>query len=237
MSTHQDAAIVTQNRLLAQLPLDELNSLYPHLEIVSLSLEQVIIEPHEPISYVYFPVNSLLSLVTIMEDGSTVESGCIGREGMAGVPIILDASTTPMQTLAQIPGQAVRIKADILKDAFQTSNALQKIVYRYTHTIIVLGSQSTACNRLHNIEARLSRWLLMSSDGIGSESLPLTQEFLSMMLGVRRSGVSETASKLQSRGLIAYHRGNIQIVDRKRLETTACECYGIVKAEYQRLFK
>ncbi|MBD2205235.1 Crp/Fnr family transcriptional regulator [Calothrix sp. FACHB-1219] len=236
MSTHQDAAIVTQNQLLAQLPPDELNNLYPHLEIVSLSLTQVIIEPHEPIPYAYFPVNSLLSLVTIMEDGSTVESGCIGREGMAGVPIILDASTTSMQTLAQIPGKAVRIKAGIFKEAFKTSNALQKILYRYIHTVIVLGSQSTACNRLHNIEARLSRWLLMSSDGIGSESLPLTQEFLSTMLGVRRSGVSETASKLQSRGLISYQRGNIQIVDRKRLETTACECYGIVKAEYQRLF-
>ncbi|BAY64167.1 cyclic nucleotide-binding protein [Calothrix brevissima NIES-22] len=236
MSTHQDAAIVTQNRLLAQLPPDELNNLYPHLEIVSLSLGQVIIEPHEPIPYAYFPVNSLLSLVAMMEDGSTVESGCIGREGMAGIPIILDASTTPMQTLAQIPGKAVRIKAGIFKDAFKTSNALQKILYRYIHTIIVLGSQSTGCNRLHNIEARLSRWLLMSSDGIASESLPLTQEFLSTMLGVRRSGVSETASKLQSRGLISYQRGNIQIVDRKRLETTACECYGIVKAEYQRLF-
>ncbi|MBD2196956.1 Crp/Fnr family transcriptional regulator [Calothrix parietina] len=236
MSNHQDAAMVTQNRLLAQLPPDELNSLYPHLEIVSLSLGQVIIEAHEPIPYAYFPVNSLLSLVAMMEDGSTVESGCIGREGMAGVPIILDASTTPMQTLAQIPGKAVRIKAGILKEAFKTSNALQKILYRYIHTVIVLGSQSTGCNRLHNIEARLSRWLLMSSDGIGSESLPLTQEFLSTMLGVRRSGVSETASKLQSRGLISYQRGNIQIVDRKGLETTACECYGIVKAEYQRLF-
>ncbi|MFN6568589.1 Crp/Fnr family transcriptional regulator [Dendronalium sp. ChiSLP03b] len=236
MSTDRDAPILTQNRLLAKLPNDELERLHPHLEIVSLSLGQTIILPNEPISFIYFPVNSLLSLVTVMEDGSTVESGCIGREGMAGLPILLDATTTPMQTLVQIPGQAVRIKASILKEVFDTGGTLQKLLFRYIHTIIVLGSQSTACNRLHHIEARLCRWLLMSSDGVGSQSLSLTQEFLSTMLGVRRSGVSETASKLQSRGLISYQRGHIQIVDRKRLEITACECYGIVKAEYKRLF-
>lgn len=228
--------MLTQNRLLAKLPPDELERLHPHLEIVSLSLGQVIIEPNSPIPYVYFPVNSLLSMVTMMEDGSTVESGCIGREGMGGVSILLDANTTPMQTLAQIPGQAVRVKATILKEAFDRGGVLQKLLHRYIHTIIVLGSQSAACNRLHQIEARLCRWLLMSSDGVGSQSLPLTQEFLSTMLGVRRSGVSEAASKLQSRGLICYQRGHIQIVDRKSLETAACECYGIVRAEYNRLF-
>jgi CRP-like cAMP-binding protein len=236
ISSHQVALIQKQNRLLAKLPPDELERLHPHLEIVSLSLGQVLIEPNEPIPYVYFPVNSLLSLVTVMEDGSTVESGCIGREGMAGVPILMDASTTPMRTLAQIPGQAVRIKASIIKEMFDTGGSLQKLLYRYIHTVIVLGSQSTACNRLHQIEARLCRWLLMSSDGVGSHSLPLTQEFLSTMLGVRRSGVSETASKLQSMGLIRYQRGHIQIIDRKSLETAACECYGIVTAEYKRLF-
>ncbi|MEA5603477.1 Crp/Fnr family transcriptional regulator [Nostoc sp. UHCC 0252] len=236
MSTHQDILSLTQNQLLAKLLPDELKRLHPHLEKVSLSQGQVIIEPNEPILYVYFPLNSLLSLVTIMEDGSTVESGCVGREGMAGVPILLNVNTTPMQTLAQIPGQAVRIKADIIKEAFDTGGSLQKLLYRYIHTVMVLSSQSTACNRIHHIEARLSRWLLMSSDGIGSDSLPLTQEFLSTMLGVRRSGVSETARKLQSKGLISYQRGHIQIFDRKGLETNACECYGIVKAEYKRLF-
>ncbi len=175
-------------------------------------------------------------MVTVMENGSTVESGCIGREGMAGVPILLDASTTPMLTLAQIPGQAVRIKASIIKEMFDTGGSLQKLLHRYIHTVIVLGSQSTACNGLHHLEARLCRWLLMSSDGVGSHSLSITQEFLSTMLGVRRSGVSVTATKLQSRGLIRYQRGQIQIVDRKSLETAACECYGIVSAEYKRLF-
>jgi CRP-like cAMP-binding protein len=175
-------------------------------------------------------------MVTVMEDGSTVEAGAIGREGMAGLPVLLDADTTPMQTLTQIPGQAVRVKAEIVKEAFDTGGALCHILYRYIHTTIVLGSQTAACNRLHQIEARLCRWLLMSSDGVGSEELSLTQEFLSAMLGVRRAGVSEAASQLQRKGLIRYQRGRIQIVDRKSLETASCECYRVVKAEYHRLF-
>jgi CRP-like cAMP-binding protein len=206
------------------------------MEQVSLSHGQGIIKPDEPIPFVYFPLNSLLSLVTVMEDGSTVEAGSIGREGMAGLPILLDAGTTPMQTLTQIPGQAVRVKAEIIKEAFDRGGALQKLFYRYIHTTIVVASQSAACNRLHHVEARLCRWLLMSSDGVGSEELPLTQDFLATMLGIRRAGVSEAASKLQGNGLIRYSRGYIQIIDRKSLETFACECHGMVKAEYNRLF-
>ena len=236
MSTHQEAQLHSLNRLLANLPSQELTALLPHLEQVSLSHGQPIILPYEPIPFVYFPLNSLLSLVTVLEDGSTVEAGSIGREGMAGLPILLDAGTTPMQTLTQIPGQAIRVKAEIIKQAFDAGGALQKILHRYIHTTIVLGSQTAACNRLHYLEARLCRWLLMSSDGVGSEELPLTQEFLSRMLGVRRAGVSEAASQLVSKGLIHYQRGRIQIVDRKSLETSACECYRVVKAEYERLF-
>jgi CRP-like cAMP-binding protein len=236
MSTHQEAHPHSLNRLLASLPSEELKRLQPHMEQVSLSHGQPIILPDEPIPFVYFPLNSLLSLVTVMEDGSTVEAGAIGREGMAGLPILLDAGTTPMRTLTQIPGQAVRIKGEIIKEAFDKGGALRHILYRYIHTTIVLGSQTAACNRLHHIEARLCRWLLMSSDGVGKEELALTQEFLSMMLGVRRAGVSEAASQLQDKGLIRYHRGRIQIVDRKSLETAGCECYRLVKAEYERLF-
>jgi CRP-like cAMP-binding protein len=206
------------------------------MEQVSLSHGQAIILPHEPIGFVYFPLNSLLSLVTVMEDGSTVEAGSIGREGMAGLPILLDAGTTPSQTLTQIPGQAVRVKAQIIKEAFDAGGALRHILHRYIHTTIVVGSQTAACNRLHQIEVRLCRWLLMSSDGVGSEKLTLTQDFLATMLGVRRAGVSEAASQLQGKGLIRYQRGRIQILDRKRLETVACECYGVVRAEYERLF-
>ncbi len=235
MSTHQEAYPLTQNRLLASLPSEELKALLPHLEQVSLSRRQTIILPDEPIPFIYFPINSLLSLVTVMEDGSTVEAGAIGREGMAGLPILLDAGTTPMRTLTQIPGQAVRVKAQIIKEAFDRGGALRHILHRYIHTTIVVGSQSAACNRLHHLEARLCRWLLMSSDGVGSEELSLTQDFLGMMLGVRRAGVSEAASQLMDKGLIRYQRGRIQIVDKKSLETAACECYGVVKAEYDRL--
>lgn len=236
MSTPQQAHPLPPNRLLASLPSDELTALQPHMEQVSLSLGQSIILPDEPIPFIYFPLNALLSLVTVMEDGSTVEAGAIGREGMAGLPVLLDAGTTPMQTLTQIPGQAVRIKAEIIKQAFDQGGALQKILYRYIHTTIVTGSQTAACNRLHHIGARLCRWLLMSSDGVNSEELALTQEFLAAMLGVRRAGVSEAASQLQDKGLIRYQRGRIQILDRKNLEASACECYKVVKAEYDRLF-
>jgi CRP-like cAMP-binding protein len=235
MSTHQEACPPTQNRLLASLPSEELKALLPHLEHVSLSRRQTIILPDEPIPFIYFPINSLLSLVTVMEDGSTVEAGAIGREGMAGLPILLDAGTTPMRTLTQIPGQAVRVKAQIIKEAFDRGGALRHILHRYIHTTIVVGSQSAACNRLHHLEARLCRWLLMSSDGVGSEELSLTQDFLGTMLGVRRAGVSEAASQLMDKGLIRYQRGRIQIVDKKSLETAACECYRVVKAEYDRL--
>ncbi|HEY9833429.1 MAG TPA: Crp/Fnr family transcriptional regulator [Stenomitos sp.] len=236
MSTHQQAHPLSPNRLLASLPSEELTALQPHLEQVSLSLGQPIIFPDEPIPFIYFPLNALLSLVTVMEDGSTVEAGAIGREGMAGLPILLDAGTTPMQTLTQIPGQAVRIKAEIIKKAFDQGGALQKILHLYIHTTLVTSSQTAACNRLHHIETRLCRWLLMSSDGVSSEELALTQEFLATMLGVRRAGVSEAASQLQDQGLIRYQRGRIQIVDKKRLEASACECYKVVKAEYNRLF-
>lgn len=236
MSTHQQAHPLTPNRLLASLPREELTALQPHLEQVSLSHGQSIILPNEPIPFIYFPINSLLSLVTVMEDGSTVEAGAIGCEGMAGLPILLDAGTTPMETLTQIPGQAVRIKAEIIKKAFAQGGALQKILHRYIHTTIITGSQTAACNRIHPIRSRLCRWLLMSSDGVSSEELALTQEFLATMLGVRRAGVSEAASQLQDKGLIRYQRGRIQIVDRKSLEASACECYKVVKAEYERLF-
>jgi CRP-like cAMP-binding protein len=146
MSTHQQARPLSPNRLLASLPSEELAALHPHMEQVSLSHGQPIIKPYEPIPFVYFPVNSLLSLVTVMEDGSTVEAGSIGREGMAGLPILLDAGTTPMQTLTQIPGQAVRVKGQIIKEAFDAGGALQKILHRYIHTSVLSERSLWACN-------------------------------------------------------------------------------------------
>lgn len=224
-----------ENRLLSKLPNEELELLRPHMETVSLGHGHPLIKPQEPIPYIYFPINALASLVTLLEDGSTVEAGSVGREGMVGVPVLLDAGTTPMQTLIQIPGDLIRINAGVLKEAFDQGGALHSLMHRYIHTLFVVASQSAACNRRHYVDARLARWLLMSSDGIASNSLALTQEFLATMLGVRRSGVTEAAIKLQSMNLIRYYRGYVEILDREGLEQYTCECYRMVKDEYDRL--
>jgi CRP-like cAMP-binding protein len=225
-----------ENRLLAQVPDAELAALRPHFERVALEHGQHVIVPDEPIRHVYFPLNCLLSLVTTMRDGSTVESGIIGREGMSGIPVILDAAQTPMPTFTQIPGEAVRVRAGILKAAYDAHGALHRLLNRYVHTVIVTGSQSAACNAVHMVETRMCRWLLMSSDGIGSEELNLTQEFLATMMGVRRATVTTTSIKLKDEGLIGHSRGRYMILDRPRLEGLACECYHRTKAEYERLF-
>ena len=223
------------NRLLAKLPAEELGLLRPHLNKVSLSHSQPLIVPGAPIRNVYFPINALASLVIIMEDGSTVESGAVGREGMVGMPVLLEAGTTPMQTLVQIPGEAIEVKAEIIKAVFERGETFHRLVHRYLHTLFVVASQSAACNRLHQIGQRLSRWLLMSSDGIDSDNIGLTQEYLATMLGVRRAGVTEAALGLQGEGLIRYSRRDIEIVDRRALEARACECYVVVKREFDRL--
>ncbi|MBV9957511.1 MAG: Crp/Fnr family transcriptional regulator [Acidobacteria bacterium] len=235
MSTQEAAQERIGNRLLAKLPPEELEFLRPHLERVSLAHGDILISPHEPVRYLYFPLTALGSLVTIMEDGSTVESGTAGREGLIGVPALLDAGETTMQTLAQIPGEALRIKASVCKSLLDQGGAFHKLFHRYIHTLFIVASQSAACNRLHRVEARLCRWLLMSSDGVGSHELDLTQEFLSAMLGVRRAGVTEAALKIQAAGLIHYLRGHITILNREGLEAAACECYRVVRDEYDRL--
>jgi CRP-like cAMP-binding protein len=225
-----------ENRLLAELPDAELDALRPHFEIVTLHHSQHVIVPEEPIEDCYFPTGCLLSLVTQMEDGSTVESGVIGREGMSGLPVLLDAGTTPMPAFAQVPGEAIKIKASAVKEAYDSRGALHKLFNRYMHTVMVTGSQSTACNALHRLEERFCKWLLMSGDGIGSDEIDLTHEFLAIMLGVRRAGVTEAAIKLQDAGLISYARGHVRILDRARLEATSCECYRKTRAEHERLF-
>jgi CRP-like cAMP-binding protein len=224
-----------ENRLLAKFPKSELEALRPHMETLSLGHGDSLIKPREAIAHVYFPLNALASLVTMLEDGSSVESGSVGREGMVGVPIILDADTTPMQTLIQIPGELIRVKASAIKECFVRSRAVQSLLNRYVHMLFVVASQSAACNRKHQVAERLARWLLASSDGIASEQVNLTHEFLATMLGVRRAGVTEAAQALQERGLIEYKRGGVRIIDRNGLEAAACECYGIVRAEIERL--
>jgi CRP-like cAMP-binding protein len=225
-----------ENRLLANLPAQELAHLLPHFERVSLHHGEHVIVPDEPIRHIYFPINCLLSLVTQMEDGSSAESGSIGREGMSGVPVLLDARQTPMPTFTQIPGDAIKIRADVIKAAYERGGALRDILNRYVHTVIVVGSHSTACNALHKVGSRMCKWLLMSSDGVGSHELRLTHEYLATMLGVRRASVTETAIRLKDAGLIDYERGFVRIIDRAGLEAAACECYHRTKAEYERLF-
>jgi len=224
------------NLLLDKLPASAARLLEPHLLKVYLQHGDPIITPDVPIRDVYFPVNCLLSLVTILSDGAMVESGTIGREGMSGVPVLLDARQTTMETLAQIPGEAYKIRADILKELYDQRGELHGLLNRYIHTVMVVGSQSTACNARHPLEQRFCRWLLMSSDGVGSDEVNLTQEYLSVMLGVRRPGVSNAAVKYQSLGLIDYRRGWIKLLDRQALEDAACECYHRTKEEYNRLF-
>ena len=224
------------NLLLNKLPEVALDGLRPHFERVSLSHGEYVIVPEEPIRHVYFPTGCLLSLVTQMADGSAAESGCIGREGMSGIPIVLDAETTTMPTFCQVPGEAIRVRSDVVKEAYERHRDVRKFFNRYIHTVVVVGSHATACNRLHTLEQRFCKWLLMSSDGVASEEVALTQEFLAVMLGVRRAGVTEAAGKMQEAGLISYRRGHIQIKGRAGLEAVACECYRRTKEEYERLF-
>ncbi|HEV2763798.1 MAG TPA: Crp/Fnr family transcriptional regulator [Pyrinomonadaceae bacterium] len=225
-----------ENHLLANLPADALERLRPHFERVTLAHGQHAIVPDEPIRHLYFPSDCLRSLVTTMEDGSTDESGTIGREGASGIPVLLDAETTPMPTFCQVPGEAVRVRSALVKEVYEQHAGVRKLFNRYVHVVVVNGSHAAACNRLHTLERRFCKWLLMSADGVGSDELALTQEFLSVMLGVRRAGVTQAAGKAQEAGLITYARGRVRILDRAGLERAACECYARTKAEYERLF-
>ncbi len=227
---------LTENRLLALLPGEELEQLRRHCEVVSLRHGFRAITPDEPIRDVYFPLSCLLSMVTATVDGGSVESGTIGREGMSGIPVLLNAGQTTMPTFVQVPGEAVRLRAEVLRELYERSADVRRVMNRYIHTVVVVSSQSTACNALHGVEARMCRWLLMSCDGVGSDEVNLTQEYLAVMLGVRRPGVTEVAGRLRAEGLIDYKRGQIRLLDRAGVERHACECYARVRDEYERLF-
>ncbi|HZI17205.1 MAG TPA: Crp/Fnr family transcriptional regulator [Pyrinomonadaceae bacterium] len=233
---YQHVDRLEENRLLAAFPSDLRERLRSHAEVRSLEHGFHAITPDEPIRDVYFPLNCLLSMVTTMSDGQMVESGTIGREGLSGLPVLLNAGQTTMPTFVQIPGSAVRLAASVMKAAYEESPEVRALLNRYAHTVIVVGSQSTACNALHRVEARMARWLLMSNDGTGSDDLNLTQEYLAAMLGVRRAGVTEITVKLKAVGIIEHRRGAYRIIDREGLERMACECYGRVRGEYERLF-
>jgi len=226
-----------KNQLLSALPIEEYDRLLPYLEAVSLIPKQIIYAPNEPIEYVYFPNSGIISLVNLTEDGGTVEAATVGNEGMAGIPVFLGADRMPGQAISQVVGNALRMKADVFKYEVTPDTSLYNLLLRYTQALLNQISQSVACNCLHSVERRCCRWLLMCHDRVRSDQFTLTQELLSQMLGVRRASVSEVAATLQKEGLIRYNRGKITIRDRLGLEATACECYRVVKEEFERLLR
>ncbi len=217
------------NSLLAALPGKEFQKLVKNLEPVTLTFGVTMYEPGVKIKHVYFPTDSLISLLTLVEGHLALEVGLIGREGMLGVSLALGVNVSPVRALVQGSGNAWRMKATHFLKALKSSAPLQREIYRYTHALMAQVTQTAACNRFHVVEARLARWLLMTRDRVRSDEFRLTQEFLAHMLGVRRVGVTKAASELQRLKLISYSRGNIKILDRKNLEAASCTCYQIVK--------
>ncbi|KYC42421.1 Crp/Fnr family transcriptional regulator [Scytonema hofmannii PCC 7110] len=233
VSNHLNLPI--ENRLLAALPASEYQRLIPHLDFVTLSLKQVLYESGEPIKHVYFPHQAIVSLVSTQSDGSTVEVGVVGNEGMVGLPVIWGGNTTTTTAFVQIANTAMRMETEHLKTEFNRGASLQSLLLRYTQVLFTQVSQTAVCNRLHTIEERLARWLLIVSDRMPSNTFALTQEFIAQMLGTRRSGVTVAAGTLSKAGIIHYSRGRITILNRSDLEATSCECYHLVKAECERL--
>jgi CRP-like cAMP-binding protein len=223
------------NRLLAALPDAEYQRLVPHLERVSLPLKQVLHKVGEPIEYVYFPHLAIVSLIATPEKGSKVEVGLVGNEGIVGIPSVLGDNIATTTAMVQVADSGMRMEASLLKTEFGQGGVVQSLLLRYTQALYALTLQNAACNRLHQIDERLARWLLLVCNRVGSNELLLTHEFIAEMLGVRRAGVTEAANRLQHAGLIHYHRGRISILNRQKLEAASCSCYGIIKGEYARL--
>lgn len=223
------------NDLLYHLPPEDYERLIPSLQLTTFSLGEVLYESGRPLKWVYFPTTCVISLLYTMEDGSTAEMGLVGNDGLVGVAIFLGGETTPNRAVAQIAGSALRMNAKVLRDEFAQGGRFQQLLLRYTQALITQISQTAVCNRLHSVEQRLSRWLLLSHDRVRSNHLVMTQEFISNMLGGRRESVTVSAGRLQDKGLIHYSRGHITILDRKGLEANVCECYQIVRLEFDRL--
>ncbi|HEX8128592.1 MAG TPA: Crp/Fnr family transcriptional regulator [Pyrinomonadaceae bacterium] len=224
-----------RNHILAALPSADYERLAPHLERVEMYRGQTLYRAGERLDYVYFPIRSMISLVSEMADGSSVEVGIVGFEGMAGLSLVLGVELSPHTQMVQIPDGGLRLRAEVLIDEFRRYGALHDLLLRYTQGLMLHTAQLVACNRVHHVEERLARWLLMSRDRCVCDELPLTQEFLSLMLGVRRAGVTEAALTLQADGYIHYTRGHITITDRAGLEGASCLCYGIMREEFDRL--
>ena len=225
----------TNNHLLQSLPSRELAAVLRSGERIELTLRQLLYSPNEPISYVYFPEDGIVSLVSEMNDGSTIEIGTVGKEGMIGLPVFLGAGSSPLRAFAQVPGVAVRLKVAEFKRALNNGGVLRARLERYTQALFTQLSQSVACNRLHSVEQRCARWLLMTADRVERKRFRLTQEFLTQMLGVRRATVNSIVQEFQRQGMIDYEQGEMEITNRHKLEAISCECYGIIRNEYHKL--
>jgi len=225
----------TENRLLAALPPEEYQRLAPQLQQVSFSLGQVVYEFGGKLDYVFFPTDSIVSLLYTMENGTSAEMGLTGNDGVVGIALFMGGGTMPNRAVVQSAGSAIRMKAKILQDEFALGGKFQQLLLRYTQALITQISQTAVCNRLHSLEQQLCRWLLLSHDRIRSDELVMTQELIADMLGVRREGVTVAAGRLQDSGAISYVRGRITILNREKLEDTVCECYRVVKNEFDRL--
>lgn len=221
----------TENRLLAALPRAEYERIVPHLERVELPQGKVLFEAGDHIRHAHFPVRGVVSLLSMTEEGETVEIAMAGSEGMVGVPLVLRVGVSPYRCLVQISGAGLRMRADVLRAEFNRSEHFQDLMLRYTHALLAQISQSAICNRFHTVEARFCRWLLVILDRVHSDTFYLTQEFISHMLGTPRTVVTVAANKLQDAGLIRYRRGKITILDQRGLEEAACECYEVVIKE------
>jgi CRP-like cAMP-binding protein len=235
MPANADTSDPTSNRLLAALPREEYGLLLPHLGGVTFKLGKVVYEPGGQMEHIYFPTTAIISLLYTMENGASAEMGMAGNEGVVGVALFMGGNTMPNRAVVQSAGGAVRMRAHVLRDEFARGGAFQRLLLRYTQALLTQMSQTAVCNRLHAIEQQLCRWLLLSHDRLASDELVMTQELIANMLGVRREGVTVAAGRLQEQGLISYVRGRIRILDRPGLEASVCECYKVVRDEYDRL--
>lgn len=224
-----------QNHLLAALPKSEFEHFAAHLELTSMKLGEVLYESGGRLNHVYFPTDSIVSLLYVMEDGSSAEIAVVGNEGILGISLFMGGETTPSRAVVQSEGSGYRLPAQLLKREFNRAGPMMLLLLRYTQALITQMSQTAVCNRHHSIDQQLSRWLLMSLDRLHSDELTMTQELIANMLGVRREGVTEAAGKLRDAGIIEYSRGHIKVLDRPKLEQHVCECYAVVKKEIDRL--
>lgn len=224
-----------QNRLLAALSGDARKRIFPKLKLIEMFLGDVIYESDQSIEYVYFPVDCIISLLYVMVNGASAEISVVGKEGMAGVAVIMGGESTPNRFIVQSHGHAYRLPAADLKHEFNEHSEIRIITLRFTQALITQMSQTAVCNRHHSIDQQLCRWLLLSLDRLEGNELNMTQELIANMLGVRREGVTEAAGKLQRLGVIKYRRGRIMVLDRPKLESLCCECYSVVRRENLRL--